>query len=79
MRHERRRHPRRGRGARDAGQGQARLGLVGYLTALPTMDVVRAGYQKCKHIANAMLRARIEAICRAAGYEPPAAKGARGF
>jgi len=25
----------------------------------------------CKHIANAMLRGRIEAICRAAGYEPP--------
>ena len=25
----------------------------------------------CKHIANAMLRGRIEATCRAAGYEPP--------
>ena len=25
----------------------------------------------CKHIANAMLRGGIEAICRAAGYEPP--------
>ena len=25
----------------------------------------------CKHIANAMMRPRIEAICRAAGYEPP--------
>jgi hypothetical protein len=25
----------------------------------------------CKHIANATLRSRIEAICRAAGYEPP--------
>ena len=24
-----------------------------------------------RHIANAMLRGRIEAICRAAGYEPP--------
>jgi len=25
----------------------------------------------CKHIANAAMRPRIEAICRAAGYEPP--------
>lgn len=25
----------------------------------------------CRHIANATLRARIEAVCRAAGYEPP--------
>jgi hypothetical protein len=25
----------------------------------------------CKHIANATLRSRIEAICRAAGFEPP--------
>ncbi len=25
----------------------------------------------CKHIANATLRSRVEAICRAAGYEPP--------
>jgi hypothetical protein len=25
----------------------------------------------CKHIAAAMLRGRLEAICRAAGYEPP--------
>ncbi len=25
----------------------------------------------CTHIANAILRHRIEAICRAAGYEPP--------
>jgi hypothetical protein len=25
----------------------------------------------CKHIANATLRSRIEAICRTAGYEPP--------
>lgn len=25
----------------------------------------------CTHIANATLRPRIEAICRAAGYEPP--------
>lgn len=25
----------------------------------------------CAHIANATLRPRIEAICRAAGYEPP--------
>lgn len=25
----------------------------------------------CKHIANATLRKRIEAVCRAAGYEPP--------
>jgi hypothetical protein len=25
----------------------------------------------CKHIANATLRSRIEAICRAVGFEPP--------
>jgi hypothetical protein len=25
----------------------------------------------CTHIANATLRPRIEAVCRAAGYEPP--------
>ena len=25
----------------------------------------------CKHIANAVMRPKIEAICRAAGYEPP--------
>lgn len=25
----------------------------------------------CKHIANASLRRRIEAICKAAGYQPP--------
>lgn len=25
----------------------------------------------CTHIANATLRARIEAVCRSAGYEPP--------
>jgi hypothetical protein len=25
----------------------------------------------CTHIANAALRPRIEAVCRAAGYEPP--------
>ncbi len=25
----------------------------------------------CIHIANAAMRSRIEAICRAAGYEPP--------
>lgn len=25
----------------------------------------------CKHIANAAMRPRIEAICRAAGYDPP--------
>jgi hypothetical protein len=25
----------------------------------------------CRHIANAVLRPRIEAICRTAGYEPP--------
>jgi hypothetical protein len=25
----------------------------------------------CTHIANVTLRARIEAVCRAAGYEPP--------
>ena len=25
----------------------------------------------CKHIANVALRLRIEAVCRAAGYEPP--------
>jgi len=25
----------------------------------------------CRHIANAMLRSRIELICRAAGFEPP--------
>lgn len=25
----------------------------------------------CKHIANAVMRPQIEAICRAAGYEPP--------
>lgn len=25
----------------------------------------------CKHIANVTLRPRIEAVCRAAGYEPP--------
>jgi len=25
----------------------------------------------CTHIANATLRSRIEAVCRAAGYEPP--------
>jgi predicted nucleic acid-binding protein len=25
----------------------------------------------CTHIANAVMRPRIEAICRAAGYEPP--------
>ena len=26
----------------------------------------------CRHIANAVLRPRVEAVCRAAGYEPPA-------
>ena len=26
----------------------------------------------CTHIANVMLRGRIEAICRTAGVEPPA-------
>jgi len=25
----------------------------------------------CKYIANAAMRSKIEAICRAAGYEPP--------
>jgi predicted nucleic acid-binding protein len=25
----------------------------------------------CKHIANAMLRSKIESICRATGFEPP--------
>jgi hypothetical protein len=25
----------------------------------------------CAHIANAMMRGRIETICRKAGYEPP--------
>lgn len=25
----------------------------------------------CKHIANAMLRSKIESICRASGFEPP--------
>ena len=25
----------------------------------------------CKHIANAVMRPKIEAICRASGYEPP--------
>jgi hypothetical protein len=25
----------------------------------------------CRHIANATLRSRVEAICRAAGFEPP--------
>jgi hypothetical protein len=25
----------------------------------------------CKHIANASLRGRSEAICRSAGFEPP--------
>ncbi len=25
----------------------------------------------CKHIANAVMRTKIEAICRTAGYEPP--------
>jgi hypothetical protein len=25
----------------------------------------------CRHIANASIRPRIEALCRAAGYEPP--------
>jgi hypothetical protein len=25
----------------------------------------------CKHIANVTLRPQIEAVCRAAGYEPP--------
>ena len=25
----------------------------------------------CKHIANASLRGKIEAVCRAAGFEPP--------
>lgn len=25
----------------------------------------------CRHIANATLRSRIEAVCRSAGYEPP--------
>jgi hypothetical protein len=25
----------------------------------------------CRHIANASLRGKIEAICRSAGYEPP--------
>ena len=26
----------------------------------------------CRHIANPVLRPRAEAVCRAAGYEPPA-------
>lgn len=26
----------------------------------------------CRHIANPVLRPRVEAVCRAAGYEPPA-------
>jgi hypothetical protein len=25
----------------------------------------------CKHLANAVLRGRVERLCRAAGYEPP--------
>ena len=25
----------------------------------------------CRHIANPVLRPRVEAVCRAAGYEPP--------
>lgn len=25
----------------------------------------------CKHIANALMRSRIEALCRSAGFEPP--------
>ncbi len=25
----------------------------------------------CRHIANAVMRPQIEAVCRAAGYEPP--------
>lgn len=25
----------------------------------------------CKHIANAVIRTKIEGVCRAAGYEPP--------
>jgi hypothetical protein len=25
----------------------------------------------CKHLANVALRIRIEAVCRAGGYEPP--------
>ena len=25
----------------------------------------------CKHIANAVMRPKIEAMCRASGYEPP--------
>jgi predicted nucleic acid-binding protein len=25
----------------------------------------------CRHIANAMMRSRLEALCRLAGYEPP--------
>lgn len=27
---------------------------------------------KCRHIANPVLRPRVEAVCRAAGFEPPA-------
>jgi len=25
----------------------------------------------CRHIANALMRSRIEALCRSAGFEPP--------
>jgi hypothetical protein len=25
----------------------------------------------CRHLANATMRTQIEAVCRAAGYEPP--------
>ena len=40
-----------------------------HLTAVHGMDYLLTW--NCKHIANAVIRPRIEGICRAAGYEPP--------
>jgi hypothetical protein len=39
------------------------------ITAVHGWDYLLTG--NCTHIANVTLRPRIEAVCRAAGYEPP--------
>lgn len=52
--------------------------VLGYLTARMSRDIAIAvtnGVEflltwNLKHIANATMRSRIEAVCREAGYEP---------